>query len=166
MLPPPASIGPCLDRAARARRARRPEENGGMDLHELPSLNALLNTICSALLVAGYMMIMRRRIAAHRLLMIAALVTSLAFLVSYLIYHYQVGSVRFTGQGWIRTLYFVVLISHIILAAAIVPLAIVTVLRALRNRFDAHVRIARWTLPIWIYVGVSGVVVYWMLYRL
>ena len=98
--------------------------------------------------------------------MLSAFATSTLFLVSYLTYHYQVGSVPFEGQGWIRTLYFSVLISHTVLAAAIVPLVLVTLVRALRGRFGRHKRIARWTLPLWFYVSVTGVVVYWMLYRL
>jgi uncharacterized membrane protein YozB (DUF420 family) len=98
--------------------------------------------------------------------MIAALATSAAFLVSYLAYHFQVGSVRFTGQGLVRSVYFAVLISHTVLAVAIVPLVLVTVTRARRGQLDAHRRIARWTLPLWLYVSVTGVVVYWMLYRM
>jgi uncharacterized membrane protein YozB (DUF420 family) len=98
--------------------------------------------------------------------MLAAVGCSTLFLISYLIYHYQVGSVRFQGQGWIRSVYFTILITHTILAAAVVPLALITLTRALRERFDSHRRIARWTLPIWLYVSVTGVVVYWMLYWL
>ncbi len=98
--------------------------------------------------------------------MLSAFVTSTLFLVSYLIYHFQVGSVPYEGQGWVRPLYFSILISHIILAAAIVPLALVTLVRAVRGNFERHRRIARWTLPIWLYVSVTGVIVYWMLYWL
>jgi len=98
--------------------------------------------------------------------MLSACVTSALFLISYLIYHYFVGSVPFKGVGWIRTVYFSVLISHVILAAAIIPLAMITLVRALRGNFERHKRIARWTFPIWLYVSVTGVVVYWMLYRL
>jgi uncharacterized membrane protein YozB (DUF420 family) len=116
--------------------------------------------------VLGYLLVKSGRRDAHRLVMLGALVTSAAFLASYLIYHAQVGSVRFTGQGPIRTLYFAILISHTILAVAIVPLVLVTVSRALRSRFDAHRRLARVTLPLWLYVSVTGVVVYWMLYRM
>ena len=97
--------------------------------------------------------------------MLAALCTSAFFLVSYLVYHFEVGSVRFEGQGWVRTVYFAILISHTVLATAIVPLVVITVMRALRQRFDRHRAIARWTLPLWIYVSVTGVVVYWMLYQ-
>jgi uncharacterized membrane protein YozB (DUF420 family) len=129
-------------------------------------LNAALNAACAALLVAGYFLIRSGRREAHRRVMLAALATSGAFLVSYLTYHFQVGSVRFTGQGPVRTLYFAILISHTILAAAIVPLVLVTVARARGARFEAHRRLARITLPLWLYVSVTGVVVYWMLYRM
>jgi uncharacterized membrane protein YozB (DUF420 family) len=128
-------------------------------------LNAALNAACAALLVAGYFLIRSGRREAHRRVMLAALATSGAFLVSYLTYHFQVGSVRFTGQGPVRTLYFAILISHTILAAAIVPLVLVTVARARGARFEAHRRLARITLPLWLYVSITGVVVYWMLYR-
>jgi uncharacterized membrane protein YozB (DUF420 family) len=131
----------------------------------LPTLNAALNAACAALLVAGYFLIRSGRREAHRRVMLAALATSGAFLVSYLTYHFQVGSVRFTGQGPVRTLYFAILVSHTILAAAIVPLVLVTVARARGARFEAHRRLARITLPLWLYVSVTGVVVYWMLYR-
>jgi uncharacterized membrane protein YozB (DUF420 family) len=133
---------------------------------DLPALNALLNTTCAVLLVAGYRLVRAGRREAHRRVMLAALVTSTLFLASYLLYHAQVGSVRFTGQGWIRTVYFAVLISHTVLAAAILPLVLVTLARAVRGRFDAHRRLARYTLPLWLYVSVTGVVVYLMLYRL
>ena len=132
----------------------------------LPHLNALLNSVSALLLLAGYLFIRRRRMAAHRRCMLAALGSSALFLVSYLIYHFSVGSVRFQGQGWTRTVYFVVLVSHTVLATAILPLVLVTVTRALRQRFDRHRAIARWTLPLWLYVSVTGVVVYWMLYRM
>jgi uncharacterized membrane protein YozB (DUF420 family) len=98
--------------------------------------------------------------------MLAACACSILFLISYLVYHFQVGSVAFKGQGWIRPVYFSILITHTVLATAVVPLALVTLVRALRERFDAHRRIARWTLPIWLYVSVTGVIVYWMLYWL
>ncbi len=132
----------------------------------LPAINAALNALAALLLVAGYVQIRRRRIAAHRACMLAAFTTSVLFLVSYLTYHAQVGSQPFTGQGPIRTVYFVVLISHIALAALILPLALVTLRRGLRRDDVRHAAIARWTLPIWLYVSVTGVVVYWMLYRL
>lgn len=137
-----------------------------MTTHDLPALNAILNSTSAVLLAAGYAAIRRRAIPVHRAFMIAALGTSAAFLTSYLIYHAQVGSVRFQGQGWIRSLYFAILISHTILATAIVPLIAVTVTRALRGDFARHRRIARWTLPLWFYVSVTGVVIYLMLYRL
>lgn len=110
-------------------------------------------------------MIRTRRIQAHRACMGTAFALSTAFLVSYVIYHLQVGSVSFAGQGWIRPVYFALLISHIVLAAAILPLALVTLARALRERFDRHRAIARWTLPIWLYVSLTGVVIYWLLYH-
>lgn len=135
-------------------------------LSYLPSLNAALNSASALLLAAGYLFIRTGRVAAHRLCMLSACATSTVFLTSYLIYHYHVGSVPFTGQGWMRRVYFAILISHTILAVAIVPLVLVTLTRALRAKFDKHKRIARWTLPLWFYVSVTGVVVYWMLYRL
>jgi uncharacterized membrane protein YozB (DUF420 family) len=137
-----------------------------MELSSLPTLNAVLNSVSATLLVAGYVMIRQRRIRAHRACMLCAFATSALFLVSYVVYHANVGSVAFKGQGAIRVAYFAVLISHIVLAAMIPPLAIVTLTRALRERFDRHVRLARWTLPLWLYVSVTGVVVYVMLYRL
>jgi uncharacterized membrane protein YozB (DUF420 family) len=132
---------------------------------DLPTLNAVLNTACALLLTTGWVLIRRRRREAHRLAMLGALATSVAFLASYLVYHFEVGSVRFAGRGAVRALYFTVLVSHTVLAAAIVPLVLVTVVRALRGRFEAHRAVARWTLPLWLWVSVSGVVVYWMLYR-
>lgn len=135
-------------------------------LSSLPGLNAALNSASALLLLSGYVFIRRGRIAAHRRCMLAALGTSALFLISYLVYHYNVGSVAFTGQGLIRRVYFTILISHTILAMAIVPLVLITVSRALRGRFDRHKRIARWTLPLWFYVSVTGVIVYWMLYRM
>ena len=137
-----------------------------MDMSSLPTLNAILNSISGLFLATGYVMVRRRRIAAHRACMLGAFTASTLFLVSYLFYHANVGSVPFTGVGTIRVVYFTILISHIVLAALILPLALVTLIQALRERFDRHVRIARWTLPIWLYVSVTGVVVYWMLYRL
>ena len=137
-----------------------------MQLTDLPALNASLNALAAAFLVAGFVFIRRRRIGAHRFSMLAAFGCSVAFLVSYLFYHSQVGSVRFQGTGGIRTLYFTVLISHTILAALVPFLAAVTLYRALRESFDRHRALARWTLPIWLYVSVTGVVIYWMLYHL
>ena len=137
-----------------------------MDTTDLPTLNALLNATSGLLLSAGYVMIRRGRIEAHRRCMLAACTASVLFLISYVIYHLDVGSVPYTGQGGARVFYFAVLISHIILAAAIVPLAIITVTHALRERFDRHRRIARWTLPVWLYVSVTGLIVYVMLYMM
>ncbi len=137
-----------------------------MSIRDLPALNAALNAVAAMLLLSGYALIRRKRVAAHRATMLAAVATSAAFLVSYLVYHYHVGSVRFQGTGPVRTLYFTVLITHTILAVATVPLVLVTVTRGLRGRFASHRRIARVTLPVWLYVSVTGVVVYWMLYGL
>ncbi len=137
-----------------------------MDVRDLPALNATLNTISTLLLLFGFYFIKRREIERHKLCMGLAFVTSCLFLVSYLIYHYNVGSVPFEKQGWIRPIYFTILISHIVLAAAIVPLAGMTLFRALRNEFDKHRRIARWTWPVWMYVSVTGVMIYVMLYEI
>ncbi len=137
-----------------------------LTLQDLPALNATLNATSAVLLVTAYVLIRMRRPIAHRNVMIAALVCSTFFLTSYLIYHAQVGSKHFPGTGTARTVYFAILITHTILAAAVPILAGITVWRAWRRRFDRHVRIARWTLPIWLYVSVTGVVVYWMLYRM
>jgi uncharacterized membrane protein YozB (DUF420 family) len=133
---------------------------------DLPALNAVLNATSAVLLLLGYLAIRRRARETHRRFMLAALATSSTFLVSYLVYHFQVGSVPFTGRGFLRVVYFAILLTHTVLAAAIVPLVLVTLVRALRERFDAHRRLARLTLPLWSYVSVTGVVIYWMLYRL
>ena len=135
-------------------------------LTDLPSLNAVLNASSAVLLVSGYRYIRRRQVTAHQRCMLAACVTSTLFLLSYLIYHYNVGSMPFRGQGWVRPVYFTILISHTILAAAIVPLVLVTLFRAWKANFAKHARIAKWTLPIWLYVSVTGVIIYWMLYQL
>ena len=137
-----------------------------MTLRDLPALNAALNAAAAVTLLVGYGLIRRGNWRAHRVAMITALVLSSAFLTSYLIYHAQVGSVRFQGHGWVRTLYLTILATHTVLAATVPVLAIITLSRALRRRFDRHKAIARFTLPIWLYVSVTGVVVYWMLYRL
>jgi uncharacterized membrane protein YozB (DUF420 family) len=137
-----------------------------MTISDLPALNATLNAIAATLLATGWMFIKRGRIAQHRACMIAAFATSAIFLVSYVIYHANVGSRPFSGQGPVRLVYFAILITHIVLAAAILPLSIVTLSRGLSARYDRHVRIARWTLPIWLYVSVTGVVVYLMLYQM
>jgi len=136
-----------------------------MTLHDLPAVNAALNAVSAVLLAIGYISIRRRNISAHRRCMIAAFATSSLFLVCYVIYHAQVGSVRFTRQGFVRPLYFGILITHVTLAATVPPLAIVTLSRALKARFDRHRAIARWTLPIWLYVSVTGVLVYVLLYQ-
>ncbi len=137
-----------------------------LSLAQWPALNALLNGLSAALLATGYVFIRRKQVAVHRLFMGAAFTTSTLFLVSYLGYHYHVGATSFRGQGWIRPVYFFLLLTHTGLAGLIVPLALITLSRALRGQFDRHRRIARWTLPIWIYVSVTGVVVYAMLYHL
>ena len=137
-----------------------------MALTDLPAVNATLNGISAVLLAIGYVLIRQRRIEHHRRVMIAAFATSTLFLITYVIYHANVGSRPFTGQGPVRTFYFVVLISHIVLAALVPPMALVTLVRGLRARYDRHARLARWTLPIWLYVSVTGVIVYVMLYRM
>ena len=133
---------------------------------DLPAVNAALNATASILLVWGYTLIRRRRIQAHKRVMIAAFTVSVLFLVSYLVYHSQVGSVRFQRTGPIRAVYLSILLTHTVLAAAVPVLAILTLRRALQERFDRHRRLARWTLPIWLYVSLTGVVIYVMLYRL
>ncbi|HEY6129593.1 MAG TPA: DUF420 domain-containing protein [Candidatus Acidoferrum sp.] len=130
------------------------------------ALNATLNGTSAILLTGGYAAIRRGKIAVHKRFMISAFVVSCAFLISYLIYHYRVGHVAFQGQGWIRPLYFVLLTSHTILAIVIVPMILITLRRALTERFDKHRLIARWTLPLWFYVSVTGVVVYVLLYQI
>ena len=132
----------------------------------LPSVNATLNATAAILLVWGYLLIRRKQVATHRKVMLTAFGVSSAFLVCYLIYHFQVGSVPYTHTGALRVIYFSILTTHTLLAAAVPPLAIVTLNRGLRARYDKHRRIARWTLPVWLYVSVTGVVVYLMLYRL
>ena len=136
-----------------------------MTVADLPALNAALNATAAALLACGWLLIRRRRIAAHRRVMLAALACSVLFLVSYLVYHARVGSVRFPGTGTARTVYLAILASHTVLAAAVPVLALLTLWRALAARFDRHRRIARWTLPIWLYVSVTGVLVYVLLYQ-
>ena len=137
-----------------------------MSVYDLPAVNATLNGISAVLLMIGYVLIRQRRIQQHRRVMLVAFTVSCLFLVGYVIYHYNVGSRRFPGQGPIRTVYFFILITHIVLAALVPPMAIITLVRGLRERFDAHARLARWTLPIWLYVSVTGVIVYWMLYQM
>jgi uncharacterized membrane protein YozB (DUF420 family) len=137
-----------------------------IDYTVLPTVNATLNAISGLFLLAGFILIRRRRIDAHRNAMLGAFAASTLFLISYLVYHAQVGSRPFTGQGAIRYVYFAILISHVILATAILPMAIVTLSRGLRGRYDEHKRIAKRTFPIWMYVSVTGVVVYLMLYQM
>ncbi|HKV07103.1 MAG TPA: DUF420 domain-containing protein [Thermoanaerobaculia bacterium] len=137
-----------------------------LDVKDLPAVNASLNALAAVLLVIGYVLVRQRKLIAHRNVMIAALVCSILFLTSYLIYHAQVGSVKFQGQGPVRTVYFTILLTHTVLAALVPFLAGITVWRAYRKQYNRHARIARWTLPIWLYVSVTGVVVYWMLYQM
>jgi uncharacterized membrane protein YozB (DUF420 family) len=134
-------------------------------VNDLPAVNATLNGVAGVLLLIGFLLIRSRRIDLHRRFMIGAFVASSLFLVSYLVYHAQVGSVRFTRQGFVRPLYFTILITHVVLAATVLPLAILTLTRGLKGRFSAHRAIARWTLPIWLYVSVTGVLVYVLLYQ-
>ncbi|HTO12905.1 MAG TPA: DUF420 domain-containing protein [Candidatus Binatia bacterium] len=143
-----------------------PGRGGRADVTALPALNAVLNGASAVLLTGGWLAIRRRRIAVHRACMLGAFSVSVLFLVSYVVYHALAGSRPFTGQGWIRPVYFAVLISHVVLAAAVVPFVLTTLYRALGADFPRHVRLARVTLPVWLYVSVTGVVVYWILYRL
>lgn len=136
-----------------------------MSVTDLPAINATLNSISALFLVIGWMLIKNGRREQHRLAMLTAFAASTLFLVGYLVYHYHVGSRPYEGQGAIRVVYFVILISHIILAALTLPLALITLSQALRERWPSHRRIARWTLPIWLYTSVTGVIVYLMLYR-
>lgn len=136
-----------------------------MTVHDLPAVNATLNALSGVLLFAGYLLIRARRIEPHRRCMLAAFATSSLFLVCYLVYHYEVGSVPFTRQGIVRPIYFSILITHVVLAAAVVPLALVTLSRGLQARYAKHRAIARWTLPIWLYVSMTGVLVYVLLYQ-
>ena len=143
-----------------------PGRGGRADLSALPALNAMLNGASALLLMAGYRFVRQRRIAAHRACMLGAFCVSVLFLLSYITYHALAGSRPFTGQGWIRWIYFPLLVSHIVLAAAMVPFVLTTLYRALGGEFVRHARLARLTLPVWIYVSVTGVVVYVMLYLL
>jgi uncharacterized membrane protein YozB (DUF420 family) len=136
------------------------------DFSIFPKINASLNGCSAVLLVTGRVLIARGKMAAHRLVMLTAVGTSSLFLVSYLYYHYHVGSVHFRGTGWARTLYFSILISHTILAVVIVPMVLITLTRGLRAQFGRHRAIARWTFPLWLYVSVTGVIVYLMLYQI
>jgi len=131
----------------------------------LPTVNAVLNATAALALLGGYAAIRRRRVGIHRACMLTAFAVSTLFLVSYVTYHYQVGSRPFGGTGWVRLAYFAILLSHTILAVAIVPLVLTTLYRALTAQFTRHAGLARWTFPLWLYVSVTGVVVYWMLYH-
>ena len=137
-----------------------------MTLSDLPALNATLNALSAIFIMTAYVLIRRGQRDLHKRFMLAALATSTAFLVSYVIYHANTGSRPFPGVGAVRLVYFVILITHVVLAATILPLALTTTARGLRARYDRHVAIARWTLPIWLYVSVTGVVIYLMLYQM
>lgn len=137
-----------------------------MDVTQLPAVNATLNAASGVLLLLGYRAIRARKIDRHRKLMLSAAATSTLFLVCYLVYHAAVGSVRFTGQGPVRTVYFAILLTHTVLAAAIVPMVLRTLYLGLKRRDETHRRLARWTFPLWVYVSVTGVVIYLMLYQL
>lgn len=137
-----------------------------MDYSLLPHLNACLNATSGILLLAGFIFIKRRQVAAHRACVVAALCVSALFLASYLIYHFNHGSTKFTGQGFVRPFYFTILLTHTVLAVVIVPLIFLTLRRALRGEFAQHRRIARWTFPLWLYVSVTGVIVYLLLYQI
>ena len=130
-----------------------------------PTLNAMLNATSAIFLLTGYIFIRRKNISAHRLCMLSAVSASVLFLICYLIYHYNVGATKFQGPDWARTVYFSILIPHSILAVSMVPFVIITLRRALKNQFDKHRRVARWTFPVWLFVSVTGVIVYFMLYH-
>lgn len=136
-----------------------------MTVHDLPAVNASLNALSGILLLLGYGLIRSGRIAQHRAAMIAAVVTSALFLICYLVYHWQVGSVPFQRQGIVRPIYFTILITHVVLAAAVVPMVLLSLNHGLKSRFDRHRAIARWTFPVWLYVSVTGVLVYVLLYQ-
>lgn len=137
-----------------------------LDLSIFPALNASLNGASAVLITSGRLLIRQKKIRLHRACMIAAVVTSSLFLICYLYYHAHVLSVHFPGQGWVRPVYFTILISHTMLAAAVLPLVLLSLASGLRARFDRHRRISRWTFPVWLYVSVTGVVVYIMLYQI
>jgi len=137
-----------------------------MQISDLPALNATLNGLAAIFLTAGYVLIRRGRADLHKRCMLAALTTSAVFLTSYVVYHLNTGSRPFPGQGAIRVVYLTILFTHVVLAAAILPMALITATRGLKGQFALHVRIARWTLPVWLYVSVTGVVIYLMLYQM
>ena len=135
-----------------------------LSLHSLPAVNASLNALCTVLLVCGFVFIRSGKIRLHRACMIAAFLCSMLFLVLYVYFHLHAGVIRFGGHGWIHPVYIALLVSHTTLAVVIVPLVLITLTRALRERFAQHRAIARWTLPLWLYVSITGVIVYWLLY--
>lgn len=135
-------------------------------LTDLPTLNAALNSLSAIFLFFGFYFIKQKNIRAHKISMLSAFTASILFLISYLIYHANIGSKHFTGQGWVRPVYFGILLTHTVLAMVVVPLAIITLSRALKKRFAKHKKIARWTLPVWLYVSITGVIVYLMLYQM
>lgn len=145
---------------------RQPAVTGEHGVSALPAVNAFLNGTSAVLLTLGYLFIQKKKVTSHKICMVTAFGVSCLFLVFYLLHHYQAGSIPFTGRGWIRPVYFTILISHIILAAFVIPLALTTMYRAVSAQFAKHVIIARWTLPIWLYVSVTGVLIYVMLYQL
>jgi putative membrane protein len=136
-----------------------------ISISQLPALNAILNSISFVLLITGFWMISKRKITLHKIFMISAFVTSILFLISYVTYHSQAGSTPFPGQGAIRPVYFFILISHVLLAAVVPVLAIMTIYRALKKQWFQHTAIASWTLPIWLYVSITGVIIYLLLYQ-
>ncbi|NIV11862.1 MAG: DUF420 domain-containing protein [Aliifodinibius sp.] len=137
-----------------------------MSLADLPALNAMLNGLSFIFLMVGFYFIKNNKITAHKTCMLTALSVSVLFLISYLTYHFNVGSVRYTKQGWVRPVYFTILITHTVLAITLVPMIAVTLIQVLKDKFDKHRKIARWTLPIWMYVSITGVLIYMMLYQL
>ena len=145
---------------------RQTQIRGVDNVSGLPAVNAFLNGTSAVLLSTGYLFIRRKKVTGHKICMLSAFGVSCLFLISYLIHHYRVGSTPFPGQGWVRPVYFTLLVSHICLAALVVPLALITIYRGLNAQFGKHVKIARWVLPIWLYVSVSGVIVYVMLYQI
>ena len=137
-----------------------------MTIHDLPAINATLNGTCAVLLLLARNRIKHKQIKQHRALMIAAFTTSIVFLICYLVYHAQAGVLHFSGQGWIRPVYFTLLTTHTILAAAVPVLATMTLIRGLKMRYQKHVRIAKWTYPVWLYVSATGVIIYFLLYQI
>jgi len=137
-----------------------------MALSDLPAVNACLNGLSTCFLFAGFILIRRKRIAAHRACMLGAVAASTLFLACYLYYHFHAGRTEFRNPAWFRPIYLTILLTHTVLAVVIVPMVIVTLVRALRERFDQHKRLARWTHPLWLYVSVTGVLIYFLLYQI